>query len=47
MRGVGAAYPKFDPSVGRPTNLEQRINRCRKENQQEENGLGRNESYWR
>jgi len=36
MRGVGAAYPKFDPSVGRPTNLEQRINRCRKENQQGE-----------
>lgn len=34
MRGVGASYPKFDASSGKLINLEQRINRCRRENQQ-------------
>jgi sulfur-oxidizing protein SoxA len=31
MKGVGAAYPKYDEGAGRPINLEQRINRCRVE----------------
>ena len=31
MRGVRARYPAFDPGLGRPVNLEQRINRCRAE----------------
>lgn len=33
MRGVGATYPKFDISAGRPVSLEQRINACRRKNQ--------------
>lgn len=33
MRGVGASYPKFDAISGKLINLEQRINRCRLENQ--------------
>src|SRR5215472_14973110 len=27
MRGVAARYPAFDPALGRPVDLEQRINR--------------------
>ena len=34
MRGVGAIYPKFDAGTGKLMNLEQRINRCRAENQE-------------
>lgn len=33
MRGVAARYPAFDGKAGRPINLEQRINRCRSEQQ--------------
>ena len=33
MKGVAARYPSFDPSLGRPLDLEQRINRCRSEHQ--------------
>jgi sulfur-oxidizing protein SoxA len=33
MRGVAARYPAFDPALGRPVDLEQRINRCRSEHQ--------------
>ena len=29
MKGVAARYPAFDKAVGRPINLEQRINACR------------------
>ena len=29
MKGVAARYPAFDPALGRPVNLEQRINACR------------------
>src|SRR5437868_14072388 len=29
MRGVAARYPAFDPTLGRPVNLEQRLNLCR------------------
>ena len=29
MRGVAARYPAFDPKLGRPIDLEQRINACR------------------
>lgn len=36
MRGVGASYPRFDQSSGKLINLEQRINRCRRDNQQAE-----------
>jgi sulfur-oxidizing protein SoxA len=32
MRGVGAAYPKFDPKLNKLINIEQRINTCRVEN---------------
>jgi sulfur-oxidizing protein SoxA len=34
MRGVAAHYPAFDKTLGRPVNLEQRINLCRAEKQQ-------------
>jgi len=34
MRGVAARYPAYDAKLGRPVDLEQRINLCRAENQQ-------------
>lgn len=34
MRGVAARYPAFDAALGRPVNLEQRINLCRSQHQQ-------------
>ena len=34
MRGVAARYPAFDNSLGRPVDLEQRINLCRTGQQQ-------------
>jgi L-cysteine S-thiosulfotransferase len=34
MKGVAARYPAFNPALGRPIDLEQRINRCRMEYQQ-------------
>ena len=34
MRGVAARYPAFDAKLGRPVNLEQRINLCRSQHQQ-------------
>jgi len=34
MRGIAARYPAFDPTLGRPVNLEQRINLCRARHQQ-------------
>jgi len=34
MNDVAARYPAFDPALGRPVDLEQRINRCRRERQQ-------------
>ena len=34
MKGVAARYPVFDAGVGRPVNLEQRINTCRRDRQQ-------------
>lgn len=34
MKGVAARYPAFESSLGRPVNLEQRINLCRSERQQ-------------
>jgi sulfur-oxidizing protein SoxA len=34
MRGVAARYPAFDKTLGRPVNLEQRINLCRTRHQQ-------------
>jgi sulfur-oxidizing protein SoxA len=34
MRGVAARYPAFGKTLGRPVNLEQRINLCRAEKQQ-------------
>jgi len=33
MKGVAARYPAFDAALGRPVNLEQRINVCRTERQ--------------
>ena len=33
MKGVAARYPAYDKSLGRPVNLEQRINLCRAQNQ--------------
>jgi len=33
MKGVAARYPTFDAALGRPVDLEQRINRCRSEHQ--------------
>jgi sulfur-oxidizing protein SoxA len=34
MHGVAARYPAFDKTLGRPVDLEQRINLCRTQNQQ-------------
>ncbi|HEY2211955.1 MAG TPA: sulfur oxidation c-type cytochrome SoxA [Bradyrhizobium sp.] len=34
MRGVAARYPAFDKTLGRPVNLEQRINLCRARHQE-------------
>jgi sulfur-oxidizing protein SoxA len=34
MKGVAARYPAFDEALGRPVNLEQRINLCRANHQQ-------------
>jgi sulfur-oxidizing protein SoxA len=34
MRGVAARYPAFDNALGRPVDLEQRVNLCRTEHQQ-------------
>jgi L-cysteine S-thiosulfotransferase len=34
MKGVAARYPAFDKTLGRPVNLEQRINLCRAQHQQ-------------
>ncbi|WP_375414603.1 sulfur oxidation c-type cytochrome SoxA [uncultured Bradyrhizobium sp.] len=34
MRGVAARYPAFDATLGRPVDLEQRVNLCRTRNQQ-------------
>jgi L-cysteine S-thiosulfotransferase len=34
MKGVAARYPAFDPALGRPVDLEQRINLCRVGHQQ-------------
>ncbi len=34
MKGVAARYPAFDKTLGRPVNLEQRVNLCRVRNQQ-------------
>lgn len=34
MKGVSGRYPAFEPAVGRPINLDQRINQCRTERQQ-------------
>jgi L-cysteine S-thiosulfotransferase len=34
MKGVAARYPAFDPTLGHPVNLEQRINLCRVQHQQ-------------
>ncbi|SDS67877.1 sulfur oxidation c-type cytochrome SoxA [Bradyrhizobium canariense] len=34
MKDVAAHYPAFDPALGRPVNLEQRINLCRANHQQ-------------
>jgi sulfur-oxidizing protein SoxA len=34
MKGVAARYPAFDTTLGRPVNLEQRINLCRARHQQ-------------
>jgi len=34
MKGIAAHYPKFDATLGRPLDLEQRINFCRTERQQ-------------
>jgi sulfur-oxidizing protein SoxA len=34
MRGVATRYPAFDKTLGRPVNLEQRINLCRTQHQQ-------------
>ncbi|GAC1334714.1 MAG: sulfur oxidation c-type cytochrome SoxA [Bradyrhizobium sp.] len=34
MKGVAARYPAFDETLGRPVNLEQRINLCRARHQQ-------------
>jgi L-cysteine S-thiosulfotransferase len=36
MKGVAARYPAFDAVLGRPIDLEQRINLCRSEHQQTE-----------
>jgi sulfur-oxidizing protein SoxA len=34
MKGVAARYPAFDKTLGRPVDLEQRINLCRSQQQQ-------------
>ena len=39
MKGVAARHPAFDIAVGRPINLEQRINACRVDRQQYRRGM--------
>lgn len=34
MKGVGASYPVYSEELGKPINLEQRINKCRVDNMQ-------------
>jgi L-cysteine S-thiosulfotransferase len=34
MKGIAARYPVFDKALGRPVDLEQRINICRRDHQQ-------------
>jgi sulfur-oxidizing protein SoxA len=34
MKGIAARYPAYSPALGRPVNLEQRINMCRADRQQ-------------
>jgi sulfur-oxidizing protein SoxA len=34
MKGIAAHYPAFDPALGHPVNLEQRVNLCRARHQQ-------------
>jgi sulfur-oxidizing protein SoxA len=34
MKGIAARYPAFDQALGRPVNLDQRINLCRAQHQQ-------------
>jgi sulfur-oxidizing protein SoxA len=34
MKGIAVRYPAFDPALGRPVNLPQRINLCRARHQQ-------------
>lgn len=34
MKGVAARYPAYDKAIGRPVDLEQRINQCRADRQQ-------------
>lgn len=36
MKGLGAAYPKWDEKAGRPLNIELQINKCREDNMQAE-----------
>ncbi|GBD42258.1 SoxAX cytochrome complex subunit A [bacterium HR39] len=36
MKGVGASYPKWNAELGKPVNLEMRINLCRERNQKAE-----------
>jgi L-cysteine S-thiosulfotransferase len=36
MKGVAARYPAFEPTLGRPLDLEQRINHCRTQHQRAE-----------
>jgi sulfur-oxidizing protein SoxA len=36
MKGVAAVYPKVEPTLGKPVNLEQRINLCRVQRMQAE-----------
>ena len=43
MKGVAARYPAFDAGLGRPIDLEQRINLCRTEHQRAEPFAGESE----
>jgi L-cysteine S-thiosulfotransferase len=47
MNGVAARYPAFDAALGRPIDLEQRINYWRSERQKLEHWPGRAPNYWR
>ena len=47
MKGVAARYPAYDKALGRPVNLEQRINLCRARHQKPHRSPWKATTSWR